>query len=171
MIEILHRYTKAGLYHDELAQSVRDAVIAAVASGADLTGADLSGADLSGAKGVNPWLSTPLRMLLDQPGLIRAYKLVNEYGKGPYHGGIKYEVGQAYEVAEADTDETHQCATGINLATLSWCAQSWRRGYRILVAEFTAADIAAIPNATDGKFRVHRCNIVGEVDLAERGIA
>jgi hypothetical protein len=31
----------------------------------------------------------------------------------------------------------------------------------VLVVEFTAKDIAAIPNG-DGKFRLHRCRVVGE---------
>ena len=39
--------------------------------------------------------------------------------------------------------------------------------YRL--AEFEAKDIAAIPIGSDGKFRVHRCTIVGEKDLAELG--
>ena len=144
-------------------------------SGADLSGADLSqaylsGADLSGAKGIDPNRCTPLRLLLDQPGKIRAYKLVDATGVGPFNGGIKYAVGKAYEVTDASTDEMVDCAAGINLATLDWCMCAWRDGYRILLAEFTAADIAAIPTATDGKFRVHRCKIVGEKDLVALGL-
>ena len=46
----------------------------------------------------------------------------------------------------------------------------WEPSYRILVAEFTAKDIAAIPIATDGKFRVRRCKIVGEKDLKSLGL-
>ena len=138
--------------------------------GADLSGANLSGADLSGAKGINKYLCTPLLMLLDQPGAIRAYKLVKKNGEGPYNGGIKYEVGYSYSVDDANCDEHEQCAAGINLATLDWCMNNWCEGYRILIAEFTAKDIAAIPTATDGKFRVHRCTIVGEKDLKEIGL-
>jgi hypothetical protein len=48
--------------------------------------------------------------------------------------------------------------------------REWKEGYHILIAEFTVADIAAIPIATDGKFRVRRCKIVGEKDLAEIGL-
>jgi hypothetical protein len=48
--------------------------------------------------------------------------------------------------------------------------KEWQQGWRILIAEFTAADIAAIPTATNGKFRVHRCRIVGEKDLVEIGL-
>jgi hypothetical protein len=48
--------------------------------------------------------------------------------------------------------------------------KEWKDGYRILIAEFTAKDIAAIPTATDGKFRVFRCKIVGEKDLKEIGL-
>ncbi|MDE1828671.1 MAG: hypothetical protein KGH65_05930, partial [Candidatus Micrarchaeota archaeon] len=74
---------------------------------------------------------------------------------------------KSYEVADASTDENRQCANGINLATLPWCMHNWEPGYRILIAEFTAEDIAAIPLGNDGKFRVFRCKIVGEKDLVE----
>jgi hypothetical protein len=136
-------------------------------SGAYLSGATLSGANLSGAKGINKFLTTPLYLLLDQPGQIRAYKLVTAHGLGPFNGGITYEVGKSYEVRNANADESEQCAAGINLASLNWCLSNWIVGYRILIAEFTAADIACVPIASDGKFRVHRCQIVGEKSLAE----
>jgi hypothetical protein len=109
-------------------------------------------------------------MLLDQPGKIRAYKLVNECGEGPQYGGIKYEIGYKCDVTDACCDVNVHCGRGVNLATLDWCMREWREGYRILIAEFTAQDIAAIPTATDGKFRVHRCKIVGEKDLVELGL-
>lgn len=106
-------------------------------------------------------------MLRDQPGEIRAYKLVTPEGYGPFNGGIKYAVGGHYEVADANTDEHSQCAAGINLATLDWCLREWNEGYRILVCEFTADDIAAIPIASDGKFRVFRYDVVGEKNIAD----
>ena len=107
---------------------------------------------------------TPLLLLHDQPGSIVAYKLVNGSGEGPYNGGIKYEVGKVARVNKKDacTDVNTRCGSGISLATLDWCMANWQEGYRILMAEFTAKDIAAIPTATDGKFRVFRCEITGE---------
>lgn len=109
-------------------------------------------------------------MLLDQPGKIRAYKLTNAQGVGPFNGGITYAKGKKYEVKDANKNDDVACGAGINLATLDWCMKEWHEGYRILIAEFTAKDIAAIPIATDGKFRVHRCKIVGEKDLVEIGL-
>ena len=106
-------------------------------------------------------------MLLDQPGKIRYYKLVNEKNEGHIKGGIKYEIDKTYEVEDANTDETIECGTGINLATLDWCLKEYKEGYKIMIAEFEAKDIAAIPTATDGKFRVHRCKIVGEKNLLD----
>ena len=139
-------------------------------SGADLRSADLSGANLSGATGYNPHRTDPLLLLKDQVGSIRAYKLVKADGLAPFNGGITYEYGQSYEVKDASTDENEQCAKGINLATLPWCMKEWQQGYRILIAEFTAKDIACIPLCNDGKFRVYRCKIVGEKDLVEIGL-
>ena len=134
-------------------------------SGAYLSRADLSGANLSGAYGITPELSTPLLMLLDQPGKIRAYKLVNEKNEGPINGGLKYPVGKTVKVGDADSNPLQQCAAGINVATLDWCLREWKPGYRILIVEFTAKDIACIPTATDGKFRLHRCDVIKEKKL------
>ncbi len=139
-------------------------------SGADLSGANLSGANLSWAKGINKFICTSLMILLDQPGKIRAYKLINSNFEGPFTGGIKYEIEKYYEVLNADTDDTADCGAGINLATLDWCLKNYQKGYHIFLAEFEAKDIACIPIASDGKFRVHRCNIVGEKNLKEIGI-
>jgi hypothetical protein len=135
-----------------------------------LQGANLRGANLQGATGLNKHLITPLRILLDQPGRIRAYKLVNEKLEGPFKGGIKYEMEKKYSVEIFNANETEQCGAGINLATLDWCMKEWLPSYKILLVEFTAKDIVAIPTGTDGKFRVNKCKIVGEKDLKEIGL-
>jgi hypothetical protein len=137
---------------------------------ADLESANLRGADLKGARGLNAYYVTPLLMLLDQPGPIRAYKLVTAEGVGPYNGGITYEIGQTYEALDANTDVAEQCGAGLNVATLDWCMREWKDGYRILIVEFTAADIAAIPTATDGKWRLRKCTVVAEKSLESIGL-
>ena len=182
--KIKHRYSGSVLFSLKTG-SLKLTVIAAVKSGADLGGADLRGADLrganlrdanlrgadlGGAEGINKNRCTPLTILMDQPGKIRAYKLVNADMVGPYHGGITYKKGNIASVENANTDDTQPCAAGINIATLDWCMKEWREGYRILIVEFTAKDIAAIPIATDGKLRLHRCKVVGEKDLKEIGL-
>lgn len=192
--EIKHRFTGAVLFSAET-DSIKLCVEAAIKSGADLNGADLygadlyranlSGADLNGAnlsganlnganlyraKGINKYRCTPLTILLEQPGKIRAYKLVTADFVGPYKGGIKYEIGESYSVDNANTDETEQCAAGINVSTLDWCMREWRNGYHILIVEFKKEDIACIPIATDGKFRLHRCTVVGEKNVKEIGL-
>ncbi len=140
--------------------------------GADLQRANLRRADLRGAMGCNKHRTTDLYILLDQPGKVRAYKLVDKNGYGPYRNEIQYRTGQTYE-AEINPDENEQCGAGINLATLPWCMSEWQPGYRILIAEFTIKDPATdicIPVASDGKFRVRKCEIVGEKDLKELGL-
>ena len=139
-------------------------------AGADLAEANLSVANLAEANGINPYMTTPLFLLKDQIGKIRAYKLVDSEQEGPYQGGIVYKIGKTVSVKNACTDINQQCAPGISLATLDWCIKDWREGYKILIAEFTRKDIAAIPTATDGKFRVSKCKIVGEKDLGEIGL-
>lgn len=142
--------------------------------GANLYGADLRGAYLRGAKNISKFLTTTLYFLLDQPGKIRAYKLINANGEGPYNGGINYLEGKVF-TAQANMDEKEQCAAGINLATLDWCMKEWREGYRILIMEFTARRKDGTPNicvpiGSDGKFRVWECTMVGEKDLKELGL-
>ena len=137
--------------------------------GANLYGANLYGAHLHGAKGLNPRHVNDLLILKDQPGKIRAYKLVTVDGFGPVQGGLRYVVGETVEVPDANTDETVKCAAGINVATLPWCVREWRPGYRILVVEFTAKDIAAIP-LSDGKFRLRKARVIRDLDLVELGL-
>ena len=136
---------------------------------ANLWGADLREANLRRAKNLNISKITPLMLLLDQLGKIRAYKLVTEKGVEPFNGGIVYQIGRTYR-EQGNSDPYIQCGSGINLATLDWCMDEWREGYKIFIAEFTAKDILAIPVATEGKFRVSKCKIVGEKNLKEIGL-
>ena len=137
--------------------------------GANLRDANLQGAYLQGAEGINKYLITPLLILKEQTGKIRAYKLVTAEYEGPQFRGIEYKIGEVIE-RNADTNEQTQCSYGISLATLDWCIKEWRKGYHVLVCEFTNKDIAAIPTATDGKFRVHRCKVIKEIDYKKIGL-
>ena len=137
---------------------------------ANLRSANLRSADLRSAKNLNKYITTPLYSMLDQIGNIRAYKLVNKDNEGVYNGGLIYKVGETIEEKDANTNENESCAKGINLATLDWCVKEWKKGYKILIAEFTKDDIACIPIGSDGKFRVFRCKIVGKKPLKDCGI-
>ena len=142
--------------------------------GSNLAGVDLAGADLVGAKGIAPERCTPLLMLLDQPGKIRAYKLVTTDLKSPVQssGRLTYDIGKTIKVKRANTDPNDHCAAGVNVATLDWCLKNWSEGLRVLIVEFEAKDIACIPTASDGKFRLHRCTVVAEkpLDLEALGL-
>jgi uncharacterized protein YjbI with pentapeptide repeats len=136
-------------------------------SGANLSRANLSGAYLSGVDGIIRERHVDLLMLLDQPGPIRAYKLVDSDGCSPIHETkLAYPIGATVEVKNASTDPNEPCGVGIHVATLPWVLREWRPGHRVLLVEFTAADIACIPTATDGKFRLHRCTVVAEKDVS-----
>lgn len=104
-------------------------------------------------------------MMHDQVGKIRMYKLVNSNLEDIYQGGIKYEIGKEVSVDNANTDPTEPSGAGINLATMDWCLKEYCEDMKILICEFGAKDIAAIPIGTDGKFRVHRCKVVKEKKL------
>jgi uncharacterized protein YjbI with pentapeptide repeats len=140
-------------------------------AGAYLARANLAGAYLAGAKGFDPRRYNDLLILLDQPGKVRAYKLVDGHYRSPIqqNGKLFYRPGETVEAADVDTDPAKQCAAGLNVATLPWCLRWWRDGYRVLLVEFAARDIAAIP-VGDGKFRVRKLRVVRELDLADLGL-
>ena len=109
-----------------------------------------------------------LSKLKSHDGPVRAYKVTGANGQGHVQGGITYEVGKDYEEKHAVTDKTRECAAGINLASLDW-AEGELRGYlsarRLFACEFdSTADLAAVPNNTDGKFRVFRCKVIEELE-------
>jgi uncharacterized protein YjbI with pentapeptide repeats len=133
--------------------------------GANLKDANLKGANLEGANGLSPYRVQPLLMLLDQPGKIRAYKLVNKDNRGPFYPQVEYVAGATIECPQASTNINDECAEGISVATLDWCLSQWRASYKILIVEFEAADIAAIPTFGNGKFRLFRCTVIGEKEL------
>ena len=127
--------------------------------GAVLQGANLQGADLRGAEGVVTEIVTPLLILADQPGELIAYKLTNAVDVGIYNGGLVYGDGDELSVENANTDSAEQCGAGINVATLDWILREWHDNYRVKTIHFMTRDIAAIPIATDSKFRLHRCRV------------
>ena len=131
--------------------------------GANLYGADLSRADLYGAKNFKPERTTALAALPYITGAIHAFKLVNERGEGHVNGGVKYPIGEVVEEPRANCDPAIDCAAGLNIADLPWVLREWREGYRVLLVEHTAADIAAIPHGTDGKYRVVRLRVVADI--------
>lgn len=159
----------------------------------DCSGADFSGARLDGTNFRNAHFSKKntigieqhthfLQMLLEQPGKIRAYKLIRADGLGPWRPEESpvYEIGKSYEVLDADTNAVTTCGAGINVSTLDWIQREYRylkreevlglrekQDYRVLIVEFEAKDIAAIPIASNGKFRLFRCDVVGEKTISE----
>lgn len=100
-------------------------------------------------------------------GRVRAYKYVTKEGKSPTRSkdAITYKVGKDYEIKNADTDPGSNCHVGVNVADIEWAKSSATGNNRLFAFEFEMKDIAAIPTNTDGKFRVHRCKCVEELDL------
>lgn len=98
-------------------------------------------------------------------GRVRAYKYTTKDAESPIQSPkIKYEVGKDYEIKDADTDPASNCHKGINVADVEWTKGSASGDRRVFAFEFEMEDIAAIPTHTDGKFRVHRCKCVEELD-------
>ena len=182
-IIIRDRYTGYPIYTAEAVDNLCQALTEAVGGGkslsradlsrADLSGAYLSGADLFMATGVNKYMMSPMHLLLDQVGEIRAYKLVTEDGHGPHYPTLTYTAGETYTEPNFEADEGVDCGPGINLASLDWCLREWQPGYRILIASFQRRhgndDNICVPIGSDGKFRVRSCKIVSEVDLQKIG--
>lgn len=98
-------------------------------------------------------------------GRVRAYKYTTKDAESPVqYPKIKYEPGKDYEIKDADTDPASHCHKGINVANFDWAKGYTGGEQRIFAFEFEMEDIAAIPTNTDGKFRVHRCTCIEEID-------
>ena len=104
----------------------------------------------------------------DSDTVLTAWKyLVN--GKSPYKG-YQYDIGKEYLFDDADSDEQATCAAGGNVATLAWCLRDSSTADEFIKVEFQVKDIAAIPFATDGKFRLRRFKVLERVNR-EQAIA
>ena len=195
-IEIKNRFSGEILYSLEC-NSIRECLEKAIRRNADLRDANLSGANLSGANllganlsranlsgtnlsgviGINPYLCTPLLILLDQPkeNDLIAYKLTDSNYCSPIapnygYTKVKYVISETIKEPDADENPNIQCAKGVNVATLDWCMKEWQQGYKILRGTFKVSDIACIPTGTDGKFRLRQFTPINEVDLKEIGL-
>ena len=139
--------------------------------GADLRGADLRGADLQYANLRDVIFTTkefhqlcPMAFLYAQTGNIRAYKFVTDNGQSPINPTqLHYTQDSKHAVENADTDPFNNCGAGIHVATMDWIVRNQGDFKHVLILEFEATDIAAIPIPFDGKFRLHRCTVVGEL--------
>ena len=100
--------------------------------------------------------------------LLRAWKYLKN-GKSPYRKS-SYKIGKVYAEKDYSTDERITCDKGLNVATLQWCLNDSQSDSEFIEVEFYTKDIIAVPFATDGKFRVHRCKIIGEKDLKKIGL-
>ena len=129
---------------------------------ANLPGADLSRADLSRAKNI------PLVFNTFLPGVeYTAFKAVTkELQSLMVHGDVgtslDYSIGNIVTVKNANTDRRELCASGINVAYMEYILKNHMKNTIVLV-EFYGQDVAAVPYASDGKFRLHRCTVIRDV--------
>lgn len=79
----------------------------------------------------------------------------------------RWDTGAVLWEGDVNTDPEDPCGAGINVATLDWCLANHWPAHRVLIVEFTAADIAAIPAGTDGKFRLWACQVIAEKDIRQ----
>ena len=135
--------------------------------GADLSGANLSRANLSGAN-LSVARNIPLMFNTFLHGVkYTAYKAVNSaYQSLMAHGckgtRLDYSIGNKVSVPNANTDRRELCAAGVNVAYLEYIFNNHRDDTIVLV-EFYGEDVAAVPYASDGKFRLHRCTVIRDV--------
>lgn len=95
-----------------------------------------------------------------------------------YKPRLKCKPGAILYVPQANTRPNNPCAAGVNVATRRWCFKFegrdrfynggavWLLRDRILwLVEFTARDVACVPDESDGKFRLFRCKVLQEVEV------
>ncbi len=88
-----------------------------------------------------------------------SYKLTNTKNEGVFNGGLIYSNDAELRVPDANVDANVLCAAGINVGTLAWVLKNYSNGQRVKVIHHLAKDIACIPTATDGKYRLFRCRV------------
>ena len=96
-----------------------------------------------------------------------AFKLVNAKYHSPYQtsGSPYYKIDSEVHTDEFDSDKRILCGKGINIATLDWCKNNRKTGWRILQVSFVvkSEDDICVPYASDGKFRVKAIKVEREV--------
>lgn len=108
----------------------------------------------------------PLNILRASPDWVYAYKFVTKNMLSPIHAlKIIYEVGKTYKEPNACCDERILCGPGLHVATKEWILHNKYDPCIVYLVKFRASDIAAIPYATDGKFRVKKLIVVKKVKL------
>ena len=135
---------------------------------ADLRGADLRSADLRGANLYSTLIDNPklFTKLMSQKTAI-CYKIVTTGTRTGYiYPGLTYKDGDTVEIEAYDSSMQNNCATGINVATLDWCRKALGGDpldLEIIKLKVNVKDIVSIPYATDGKYRVKKCKIIGAI--------
>ena len=130
--------------------------------GADLRGAMLSDADLSGAKGLPStigYLDANFEQTND--GYI-VYKCFN--GTYPAPSTWRLEPGSVIE-EEVNTNRTHLCSSGINVAPLDWVRKHYphMQVYKLLIRREWLSGVV-VPYNTDGKIRCEMAEIIERVN-------
>lgn len=87
-------------------------------------------------------------------------------------------VGNTLRVPKANTNRRQDCGAGVNVATRRWCIESggrWnfhdrtegtylhgntKKSKDLFLVQFTKKDVACLPTASNGKFRLFRCKVV-----------
>ena len=65
-------------------------------------------------------------------------------------------------------DPRIECSRGISLGTWEWVSHNYnKQTQKILIVEFTSADIVAIPIQGGGKFRVKKCRVLRQITQKE----
>lgn len=117
-----------------------------------LDGVYLLGKELAGARGIVVDATTPLAILKEQRGPLRAFAMARKDGEAFSGGGVYLSVGCEYFDPEADTNETVLRGRGLDVGTFRECVIYYlgNKGYclaadRIFLVEFMPEDIAAMP--------------------------
>ena len=129
---------------------------------ANLTGANLTGAYLTGAYGLsmlhNTYLPDVTYTALKAVGKDYKSLMVHTSPGTP----LDYTPGTVVNVKGAETDRRVLCGPGINVSDMNYYSLNHGTS-KVVLVEFLGSDVAAVPYASDGKFRLHRCKVLRDV--------
>ena len=145
-----------------------------------IAGIQWRNAHLLGSKGLSKYMIQANHKfdIAEDDEKLYMFKLIDHNWGGPFHGGIKYEIGGTYtEDRRPHVEETDPWALhgpGLAVADLDWVIREWVAtgmsfDWHLLKVSFYKKDIKVKPYNKDGKMQLHKMTIEKEIKFEDLG--
>ncbi|MCK9282398.1 MAG: hypothetical protein M0P71_17420 [Melioribacteraceae bacterium] len=121
---------------------------------------------IGGSQEIGGWQEIKNNTIASFVFLGTAFKLVDKNYQSPIQSNkLTYKIGDDIIDDNFDSDINQDCGAGINLANWQWILKNKKSNdNRILIIQYDVTpDNICMPKNTDGKFRVKKCKVIGEL--------